>query len=118
MPSTGVTQWYYYVALSVLTAIVLICICLLIWCKCHRKSQAPVARSDYNATESTVVIVPPREPACIELSQQETGPNISEESDIYTHTPVEETTPMMTTEKQDSTDKEVCGVSVWNTSGI
>lgn len=118
MLSTGVTQRHHYIALSLLTAFALSCICLFFWCKCHRKSQAPEARYNYNAAESTVDIEPSREPACIGLSQQETSPNISEDSDIYTHTQTEDTMPMMTTEKQDSTEEVVCGVRVWNTSGM
>ncbi|XP_077102549.1 uncharacterized protein LOC143753751 [Siphateles boraxobius] len=95
----GVTQRYYYVApLSVLAVFVLSCICLFFGC--HRKSQA-------NANESTGVTEPLREPAYIGLSQQETSPNIPEESDICTHTPVEETMPVMvTSEKQDNTEEE------------
>lgn len=118
MSSTGVTQRHRYIALSVLTAFVLSCICLFFWCKCHRKSKAPEAQYYYNATESTVDIEPSREPACIGLSQQETSPNISEDFDVNTHTPIEETMPMMTSDKQDSTEEMVCGVSVWNNSGI
>ncbi|CAM4480856.1 unnamed protein product [Leuciscus chuanchicus] len=94
----GVTQRYYYVAPSVLTGFVLSCICLFF--RCHRKSQA-------NANESTGDTEPLREPAFIGLSQQETSPNIPEESDVYPRTPVEETMPMMvTSEKQDNTEEE------------
>ncbi|KAK9981275.1 hypothetical protein ABG768_000828 [Culter alburnus] len=99
----GVTQRHHYIALSLLTAFALSCICLFFWCTCHRKSQAPEARYNYNAAESTADKEPSREPACIGLSQQETSPNISEDSVIYIPTPIEETMPMMTTEKQDST---------------
>ncbi|XP_056092829.1 uncharacterized protein si:dkey-22i16.9 [Rhinichthys klamathensis goyatoka] len=92
----GVTQRYYYVAPSVL-AFFLSC-CLFYWC--HRKSQA-------NANEYTGVTEPLREPACIGLSQEETSPNIPEESDVSAHTPVEETMPMrVTPEKQDNTEEE------------
>lgn len=92
------TQRHYYVDLSVLIAFVLSGICL--FCRCHRKSQA-------NADESTGDTEPLGEPACIGLSEEETSPNIPEESDVYAHTPVEETMPMMVTaEKQDSTEEE------------
>lgn len=79
-------------------AFVLSCICLFF--QCLRKSQE-------NANESTGDTEPLGEPACIGLSQQETSPNIPEESDVYAHTPVEETMPMMmTSEKQDDTEEE------------
>ncbi|XP_067259196.1 uncharacterized protein si:dkey-22i16.9 [Chanodichthys erythropterus] len=114
----GVTQGHHYIALSLLTAFALSCICLFFWCKCHRKSQAPEAQYYYSAAESTADIEPSREPACIGLSQQETSTNVSEDSHIYTHAPIEDTMTMMSTKKQDSTEDVVCGVRVWNTSGI
>lgn len=97
----GMTQRCYYVAPSVLAGFVLSGICLVVF-RCLRKSQV---------NESTGVTELLREPACIGLSQQETSPNISEESDVYIHTPVEETMPMMgTSEKQDNTEEEEFGI--------